>query len=74
MRGYYGRSIAGADVPTRPSQPSPEKPVTWGNWVIYGIAGAAAVGVGLMAHSAYKSMKRTDEKFKSTGLKGPFGI
>ena len=78
-RGEYGQSygsFVGAERnETRPSQPSPtaEKPVTWGNWVVYGLAGVAVVGVGLMVRSAYKSMARTDETFRSKGLKGPFG-
>lgn len=53
--------------------PAPEKSVTWGKWVVYGIAGAAVVGVGLMVRSAHKSMTLTDKKFRSAGLKGLFG-
>lgn len=69
QRGHYGTSWVGQPPPPQ----SDEKPATWGKWVVRGIGAAAVIGVGLMAHSAYKSMTRTDETFRSKGLKGPFG-
>ena len=74
MRGYYGHPRF-PSVGQGPPQPvkATEQPTPWGKWVVRGIGAAAILGVGLMANSAFKSMKRTDTAYKSKGLKSPFG-